>query len=580
MEHTQQILSPANCPDPQETQPLPSDPPSQPLQAVPRCVWPTIFHRHRGDQWQYKVISNKAEEYLDTKIGILNILRDIHKLEGHVPFIESNDSHVRVIRYPAATLYPFGNAARCFRLSYKDVQFYKRNLLYYYKILYKNGVIYNLILERLYLYKLVHQKAWMLFLGSVESSELLDKPQLDWDKQKHNVRAQIDHAFTYIETEIFKKSITDLARSAKKEFDEATSRYETYNTTNEDKTNLAAPEIIIKADYEIIQNAYALVTKAEKIAKKICGSIINVHCRQCHAQEEDRSARLSMQRSNILKQKANVLTQTYGCTKSNNTISTPDEVPHPSTELEQVLETLRRISDLEKHVPQIKRTPNAQTFTITFAHGEFIWGQREVRRVYLSYREIQEIKNRLYRFIESALKGNAYPHSWKYIQQLFPGLPGNSNLPNSTQLDWKKQEDDIWNQIDCIFAPHEIWMFQQEAADLDESAKEEMDSAKPVIDKANDILDMASSALNKALTIVDDARDIITRASTTMMKTSEVKDAVIAPNFKRVSMERQKRLSERIDFFCGDLRSINRKYSKIQREITIFQNQNRARRLA
>ncbi|PKK46638.1 hypothetical protein CI102_10634 [Trichoderma harzianum] len=100
------------------------------------------------------------------------------------------------IKYPPRDLIPFEKEARFMHLSYREIQGIKSQLYRSVKILYNNGVGYNIYPHHLYLYG---SRSWdptpLLFLGSVTSSDILDVGQLDWKEQRAHVCDQIDRVF-------------------------------------------------------------------------------------------------------------------------------------------------------------------------------------------------------------------------------------------------------------------------------------------------------------------------------------------------------------------------------------------------
>ncbi|RFU74365.1 hypothetical protein TARUN_7888 [Trichoderma arundinaceum] len=190
-----------------------------------------------------------------------------------------------------------------------------------------------------------------------------------------------------------------------------------------------------------------------------------------------------------------------------------------------ILKILRRIPELRDHAPQlVSSNPVARTLTIQYTRRELVPFEAEARLMHLSHDKIQGFKNQLYKFVklmyQNGVKYTIYPQhlyfyktaSWERTRQLFLGAVTGSDLLDIGQLDWKEQRHQTWAQIDRIFAPLEIWAFQEEAAHLADYAKEQMDWAKSTIDDNNDALDAAKADHMEARAIMMEAFEIIKKA--------------------------------------------------------------------
>ncbi|KAL7943079.1 hypothetical protein V8C42DRAFT_329591 [Trichoderma barbatum] len=183
-----------------------------------------------------------------------------------------------------------------------------------------------------------------------------------------------------------------------------------------------------------------------------------------------------------------------------------------------ILKILRRIPDLRDHVPQlVSNNPVARTYVVKYPRRDLVPFENEARFMHLSYRKIQSIKSQLFRSVKAmymnGVRYNIYPQhlflygpiNWNLTRLLFLGAVTDSDLLDIGQLDWTQQRGRVCAQIDRVFAPLEIWTFQEEAASLAEHAKEEMDLATSTINDKNAIIDAAKADLTEAQAIVAEA---------------------------------------------------------------------------
>lgn len=194
-----------------------------------------------------------------------------------------------------------------------------------------------------------------------------------------------------------------------------------------------------------------------------------------------------------------------------------------------ILKILRRIPELRDHVPQlVSNDPGTQTYVVQYPRRDLIPLEREVRRLRLSYRKIQNIKSQLFRSVRAmytnGVRYNIHPQhlylygprSWDLTRLLFLGSVTSSDLIDVGELDWKKERDRVCAQIDRTFAPLEIWTFQEEAADLAKHARTEMDQAMSIINEKNAAIDSAKADLTEAQAIMAEACQMIKDARATM----------------------------------------------------------------
>ncbi|PNP58711.1 hypothetical protein THARTR1_01727 [Trichoderma harzianum] len=194
-----------------------------------------------------------------------------------------------------------------------------------------------------------------------------------------------------------------------------------------------------------------------------------------------------------------------------------------------ILKILRRIPELRDHVPHlVSNDPVTQTYVVQYPRRDLIPLEREVRRLGLSYRKIQNIKSQLYRSVKTmytnGVRYNIYPQhlylyspaSWDLTRLLFLGSVTSSDLLDVGELDWKKERDRVCAQIDRTFAPLEIWTFQEEAADLAKHARAEMDQATTIINEKNAAIDSAKADLTEAQAIMAEAYQMIKDARAAM----------------------------------------------------------------
>ncbi|UKZ75563.1 hypothetical protein TrVFT333_003250 [Trichoderma virens FT-333] len=211
-----------------------------------------------------------------------------------------------------------------------------------------------------------------------------------------------------------------------------------------------------------------------------------------------------------------------------------------------ILKIVRRIPELGQHVPQlVSNNPVTRTYIVKYPPRDLIHFEKEARFMHLSYREIQGLKSQLYRSVKAmytnGVRYNIHPHrlymhgsaSWNRNPLLFLGSVTSSDLIGAEQLDWQEQRDRVCAQIDRVFAPLEIWSFQEEAARLADYARKEMDEATSTINDKNPVIDAAKADLTEAQAIMAEAYQMIKDARAAMdgVKTisKEIYTSVIRP---------------------------------------------------
>ncbi|KAL5095230.1 hypothetical protein Trisim1_000010 [Trichoderma cf. simile WF8] len=334
-------------------QPIPSateirdaDPSSAPLPAIPRRVQelkegqPKEGPRKRlkararrgsSRRWREQIVSDlRDDESFNNHIAILKIIRSIPELRDHAPQLASNNPVTRsyTIKYPPRDLIPFEKEARFMHLSYREIQGIKSQLYRSVKILYNNGVGYNIYPHHLYLYG---SRSWdltpLLFLGSVTSSDILDIGQLDWKEQRAHVCDQIDRVFAPLEIWTFQKEAADLAKHARAEMDRATSIINEKNAAIDSaKADLTEAQAIMAEAFQMIKNARATLEGVNVTTKEIYSSVVDPQCAWDRAQLKKENANTKLKQTDALTDRANTLLQKYGIPKLNHGVDAEDAI--------------------------------------------------------------------------------------------------------------------------------------------------------------------------------------------------------------------------------------------------------------
>lgn len=299
---------------------------------------------HHGHRWRQEVVSDlEAGASFSTQIEILKILCRIPELRDHVPQLVSNNPVARTytIHYTRRELVPFEEEARWIHLSSSKIQGFKNQLYKFIKLMYKNGVRYNLYPQHLYLYR---PASWeptrQLFLGSVAYSDLLDTRQLDWKAQKDQVWAQIDRIFAPLEIWAFQQESTRLSDYAKDQMDWVNSTIAEKNIIiDAARADLKEARAIMREAYEAIKNARASIEGITGITQEFHDSVSLPRCEWDDAQLGKEYMETSLKKAQILDGRVNTLIQKYRNPKANDGANTEDVVGHDSTEQKEMAET-------------------------------------------------------------------------------------------------------------------------------------------------------------------------------------------------------------------------------------------------
>lgn len=347
---------------PSATEMRETDLPSAPLSAVPRRVQELKtnshkrlkprskeaahkdVHRSQNRRWREQVISNlDVGESFTNHIAILKILRRIPELRDHVPQIVSNDpvTQTYVVQYPRRDLIPFEREVRLLGFSYRKIQTIKSQLYRSVKVMYTNGVRYNIYPQHLFLYG---PASWdltrLLFLGSVTSSELLDVGELDWKKERDRVCAQIDRTFAPLEIWTFQEEAADLAKHARAEMDQATSIINEKNVAIDSaKADLTEAQAIMAEAYQMIKDARAAMDEVRVASKGIFTSVTRPQSAWDHAHLGKEYAETSRRKMDVLNDRANALMQKYGNPKLFDGVDAGDAISHSDIQPEDNAET-------------------------------------------------------------------------------------------------------------------------------------------------------------------------------------------------------------------------------------------------
>lgn len=347
-----------------------TDLPSVPLSAVPRRVEELKtnshkrlkarskeaaykdVHRSQNRRWREQVISNlDVGESFSNHITILKILRRIPELRDRVPQLVSNDpvTQTYVLQYPRRDLIPIEREVRHLRLSYKKIQNIKSQLYRSVKIMYTNGVRYNIYPQHLYLYD---PASWdltrLLFLGSVTSSDLLDVEELDWKKQRDRVCAQIDRIFAPLEIWTFQEEAADLAKHARTEMDQAMSVINEKNAAIDSaKADLTEAQAIMAEAYQMIKDARATMDGVKAISKQIYTSVTRPQSVWDDAHIGKEYAETSRRKMDILNDRANALIQKYGNPKLHNEVGAEDAILHSDIKPEDNVKVKSRVPSID-----------------------------------------------------------------------------------------------------------------------------------------------------------------------------------------------------------------------------------------
>jgi hypothetical protein len=342
---------------PQESQPPQPEPPPPSIPAVPRRVQelrepknspqknlkarskekvPRDHRRPHPSSWREEVISNlKDSESFSNRIAILKILRRIPELKDHVVQLVSNNPVDRTytVRYTRRELIPFDDEARWLHLSYHKIQDLKRQLYKFVKLMYKNGVRYNLYSQHLYLYRPVSwDRTCVLFLASVTHSDLLSIGQLDWKEQRDRVWAQINRIFASLEIWALQEQAASMADDAKEQMDWATSTINDHNIAIDTaKADMTEAQAVMAEAYEMMKQAYASIEKVTAASRGIYDSVISLRYAWDRAHVEKELAETNFKRIELLNSRADTLIQKYGDPKSNSKSLMGGLISHPSS---------------------------------------------------------------------------------------------------------------------------------------------------------------------------------------------------------------------------------------------------------
>ncbi|KAL7903951.1 hypothetical protein GGI35DRAFT_472763 [Trichoderma velutinum] len=307
----------------------------KPLKARPKEAARKGPHQSLNRRWCERVISDlDIGESFSNHTAIFKILRRIPKLRDHVPrFVGGNASTRTYVR-----------EVRLLGLSYKKIQSIKSQLYRSVKLMYDNGVRYNISPQNLYLYGPI---SWnltrLLFLRSVTSSELLDVGELDWKEQRDRVCAQIDRIFAPLEIWTFQYEAAELAKKAKEKMDRATSIIGEKNPVIDSaKVELTEKQATLAKAYQRIKVHLTTIEGVVAHAEEMHKSIIRPQIAWEEAHLEKEYADTDMRRANNHIDEANALIQKHGIPKLpklHDEVVTEDVMSHSDTKLDDNAET-------------------------------------------------------------------------------------------------------------------------------------------------------------------------------------------------------------------------------------------------
>jgi hypothetical protein len=181
----------------------------------------------------------------------------------------------------------------------------------------------------------------------------------------------------------------------------------------------------------------------------------------------------------------------------------------------KIFRILGRIPKLGDHVPLLLSHNAAnRTYTVQYTRRELVQFEDEARWIHLKYQKIQELKDQLLDFVmlmyKNGVEYHLYPHQiylYKpaanvYARELFLESVEDSDLLDMAELDLEKHRERSRAQINRIFAPLEIWTFQEETAKLTDSVKEDLEVIESTIRDKNIAIDAAKADLTEAQAIM------------------------------------------------------------------------------
>ncbi|KAL6904542.1 hypothetical protein GGI43DRAFT_282445 [Trichoderma evansii] len=305
-------------------------------------------------RWRLEVVSTLENGHsFSARVKILQVLERIPELKDHVPQIISINPKLRsyTIRYTRCELVSFECEARLSQLSYDKILEFKHQLYGFVKLMYQNGVKYNLYPGNIFLYTPFQKESTrQLFLGAVEDSDLVDATELDWSEYRKHIWDHINRVFALLEICAYHDEASDLIAAVDKEKDLVESLIENNNAIiDAARVDVNEARTIMAETVKVFNKALINIKQLEALSDGFVSSIRDPFFVWDGAQSRKEVVERNLKKIEVLNYRTNALIQKYRGPRPRDGASLGDHAPQFSGELENAsnMETVNSTAKVE-----------------------------------------------------------------------------------------------------------------------------------------------------------------------------------------------------------------------------------------
>lgn len=338
-------------------------------------------------RWRLEVVSILENGHsFGARVKILRILELIPELKDHVPQIISTNPKQRsyTIRYTRCELVSFEREARLSRLSYDRVMEFKHQLYSFVRLMYQNGVRYNLYPGNIFLYTpFGRESTRQLFLGSVEDSDLVDATEPDWSEYKKHVWDHINRVFALHEICAYQDEASDLITAMDKKKDLAESLIEGNNAIiDAAMVDVNEARTIMAETVKVFNKALANINQLSAFSDGLVSAVRDPFFVWDDAQSMKEVVERNLKKIEVLNDRTNDLIQKYRGPRARDGVSLVEHAPQFSGEPENAsnMETINSTAKGEEGMATQDGELTAQDEEVITQGGEIIIYDEEMAR--------------------------------------------------------------------------------------------------------------------------------------------------------------------------------------------------------
>lgn len=300
-------------------------------------------------RWRLEVISTlESGQSFSARVKILGILDRIPELKDHVPQIISSNIRLRsyTIRYTCCELVSFECEARRSQLSYGQILEFKHQLYGFVKLMYQNGVRYNLYPRNIFLYTPFQRESTrQLFLGSVEDSDLVDATEPEWSEYRRHVWEHIHRVFALLEIRTYQDEAIDLIAAVDREKDLVESLLKDNNAAiDAARVDVNEARIMMAETVDVFSKALANIKQLEALSDHFMSSIRGPILAWDDAQSRQEVVERNLRKIEVLSYRTNALVEKYRDPKSKDGTNLVVISPWHGDELEESVSNMEAIN--------------------------------------------------------------------------------------------------------------------------------------------------------------------------------------------------------------------------------------------